>query len=79
MKNRADLLDLINLALGENNETNNTWFINFSGHVNKLEIEFYNTGWSKGAVSEKCEIKLDKDGTQEAYWFMYNRIKDIRK
>ena len=79
MKNRADLLNLINLALGENNETNNTWFINFSGHVNRLEITFYLAGWTKEAVGERCAIKLDKDGIQEAYWFIYNRITDLRK
>jgi len=72
-----DLMGLITIALEENNEDFNTWFIRFSGHVNKLEIDFWRTGWEtdKQYLKEECSVKLDENGIQEAYWFINNRLK----
>ena len=75
--NLNDLIGLVAIALEENDRDYNTWFIRFSGHVNKLEIDFNRTGWTpeKNGLTEQCRVKLDENGIQEAYWFIQNRLR----
>ena len=50
------------------------WFINYSGHVNLLDIQYFPSGWSSEGRCEKCSVNLDDNGIQEAYWFINNRL-----
>lgn len=80
MKTLAQLLELTNKAILNNGSTYNQWFIDFSGHVNKIDVSYYSCGWDmakeEGYKPEKCTINLDKESSiQEGYWFMINRLK----
>ena len=72
-----DLMGLVTIALEENTKDFGTWFINFSGHVNTLDMTFYLTGWKEKNhdINQKCRVELDKNGIQEAYWFIKNRLR----
>lgn len=76
MMNLNDLMGLITIAIENNKEYSNTWFFDFSGHVNKLGIRYFPLGWDEDDhnIRECCEIKLNENGIQEAYWFIQNRL-----
>ena len=75
MKTLKDLFELVAVAVEQNNDfTSRTWFIDFSGHVNKLNIRYYLTGWGKENHCESVTFTLDEDGIQGAYWFIKTRI-----
>ena len=75
MKTLKDLFELVAVAVENNNDfTSNTWFINYSGHVNQLDIRFYLTGWSKEGCADTVNFKLNDEGIQGAYWFIKTRL-----
>ena len=80
MKSKEQLLSIVNQAIMNNGNEYKQWFIEFSGHVNKIEIRYYNAGWTM-SIKEKyepqrCSIFLDdKESIQEGYWFINNRLK----
>jgi hypothetical protein len=75
MKTLKDLFELVALAVENNNDfTSNKWFINYSGHVNQLDVRFYLTGWAKDNFADSVTFKLDEDGIQGAYWFIKTRL-----
>jgi len=76
MKTLNDLFDLVAQAKRENNENTNTWFVSFSGHVNKISIKYYFTGWkSEGrGYAEEIEQELNVEGIQAVYWFIKTRL-----
>ena len=77
MKDLKDLMTLITKCLEQNSAERNTWFVNFSGHVNQLTISYYMCGWdteaNKTGNEDRCTVKLTEEGIQEAYWFIANR------
>lgn len=76
MKTLQDLFELIAEAVQQNNTYSNDWFIDYSGHVNKIAIRYYFSGWSTEASVDNVEFYLDKeDGIQGAYWFIKSRLK----
>lgn len=85
MKTLSDLMQLVAVAIERNNEqikradgttfaVNGHFFVNFSGHVQKLSIDHYRAGWDRESRPDKCDVILDESGIQEAYWFIKNRI-----
>jgi hypothetical protein len=79
MKTLTELLELINQAILNNGTKYNQWFIDFSGHVNKIEIRYYQAGWKLSQETEtepdRVRINLDDEGSiQEGYWFVQNRL-----
>lgn len=80
MKTQKELLELTTKAIIANGTTRNQWFIRFSGHVNKIEIDYYPCGWDmstkKNYEPNRCTVNLDsEDSIQEGYWFITNRLK----
>ena len=75
MKTLSDLFELVAKAVKENHKYN-TWFIDFSGHINTLRAEHYMGGWSEdNKVSESFRYTLDEDGIQAAYWAIKTRLR----
>ena len=79
MKKLSEVVELIGRAMEQNQRDRNTWFIDFSGHVNTLNITYYQCGWKREdigswGVKDSCKVYLTEDGIQEAYWFLKNRI-----
>lgn len=77
MKTINDLFELVAKATEENGEYNH-WFFQFSGHINKMEIDYYPTGWKENyapSLCEKIKQKLNEDGIQALYWFIKTRLK----
>jgi len=81
MKTINDLLTLANKAIIKNQNTINVemtphWFINYSGHINKMDVRYYQTGWSKDKeLYDVCSINLKNENEiQEMYWFIKNRL-----
>jgi hypothetical protein len=75
MKTLAELFELVSIAVKENNQYNCHWFINYSGHVNKLQISYYFCGWTADGNCESVDFKLDEEGIQGAYWYLKTRLK----
>lgn len=77
MKNLKDLFELVALAVENNNDhTSANWFIDYSGHVNQLNIRYHIIGWERGKdVSDSVTFRLDEDGVQGAYWFIKTRLR----
>jgi len=78
MKTLKDLFDLVAVAISQNEigEVSNThWFIDFSGHVNKFSIRYYDNGWDSDRVCDRLDEKLTEAGIQSAYWFINSRLK----
>jgi hypothetical protein len=73
MKTIADLFQIIGVAVAQNNKYKH-WFVDYSGHVDKIRITLYKHGWSEDAVSEKIETKLTEDGIQSVYWFIKSNL-----
>jgi hypothetical protein len=81
MKDLQDLMSLITKCLEQNNSIHNNsqWFVSFSGHVNRLDVAYYQGGWELctkhgRAGGDSCDVTLDEDGIQEAFWFITNRL-----
>jgi len=74
MKTLKDLFEIVALAVESNQTRVNDFFINYSGHVNKLNIRYYFTGWNKDNTFEEIDFKLDVDGIQAAYWFIKTKL-----
>ena len=71
MKTLQDLFSLVAVAI-ENK--NGHWFIDYSGHVNRIYIKFYFTGWSKDNHFESAEFYLTEEGIQGAYWYIKTKL-----
>lgn len=77
MKTISELLELVNMAI-ENNEKYNkkqdVWFIDFSGHVNSIGVRYYRV-FDHDLEPERCSGYLNKpDHVQELYYFIKNRL-----
>ena len=77
MKTLKDLFEVLAEATKENGNTSNHWFIDFSGHVNKISVRHYDTGWAsdKEHHAEECKQKLNEEGIQAVYWFVKTRLR----
>lgn len=78
MKTLADVLELVGYAIQQSKREKNTWFINYSGHVELLEIQYYPIGWDseKKKTSFDLRVYLSKeDDIQLAYWFIKNHLR----
>ncbi len=77
MKTVNELFELIAIATQENGEDFRTWFIDYSGHVNRLRIRYYFAGWKRNGESQPDVIDqvLNEEGIQALYWFIKTRLK----
>ncbi len=78
MKTIKDLFELVGKATEQNGKTYNQWFFDFSGHVNKMKVEYFPTGWKENyapTISEKIDQVLNEEGIQALYWFIKTRLK----
>lgn len=75
MKKLSDLFELVTVAVERNNTYSEDWFIEYSGHVNKLSIKRYLCGWRmESDHHERAEFYLTEEGIQGAYWFIKTKI-----
>ena len=80
MRTLSELFELIEEAVASTKEGHERglhfkqFFVNYSGHVNKLGITVYTGKWKEGSVSENIEQKLDEDGIQALYYFIKTRL-----
>lgn len=81
MKTLTELFEIIGKAVSENRGDCRTWFVNYSGHVNKLSIHYHFTGWSISTcdVKDELDVNLDEDGIQAAYWFIKTKLKKANR
>ena len=78
MKTINDLFFLIGNAVEDNGAKRKTWFFDYHGHVNKLDIRFYLTGWENDAEPvhyQDLTFLMDEDGIQAAYWFIKTKLR----
>ena len=78
MKTLAELMELVSLAVQKNGKEMDTWFINYSGHVNLLEIMYCPVGWDYDRKKTRFEVRvyLDReDDIQLAYWFIKKHLR----
>ena len=77
MKTLQDLFQLVATATEQNGPELRTWFINYSGHVNKMTVNYYFMGWKKDGQGQCDSLDqiLDEDGIQSLYWFIKTRLK----
>lgn len=75
MRTLKDLFELVAVAVEQNEEKYRTWFIDYHGHVNKISIRYYLTGWDENSNAEDASFRLDEDGIQGAYWFIKTKLK----
>ena len=73
MKSLAELYKVLSIAT---KSKRGTWFINFSGHVNRMWIKYYPMGWKSEGYSQDIEQELDEEGIQALYWFVRTRLTD---
>lgn len=71
MKSLAELFKVLSIAT---KSKRGTWFINFSGHVNRMSVTYYPMGWKPEGYSEIIEQELDEEGIQALYWFVRTRL-----
>lgn len=76
MKTLTELFELVAKAIEASQvyKYAGDWFIDYSGHVNKISIRYYRTGWAAHAIAESIDFKLDAEGIQGAYWFIKTRL-----
>lgn len=76
MKTINDLFNLVAEATSQNSADHRTWFFNFSGHVNTMNISFWHTGWNADypTSEQKIEQHLTEEGIQTLYWFIKTRL-----
>ncbi len=77
MKTVNELFELIATATQENKIDYRTWFIDYSGHVNRLKIRYYFSGWKRNGEGqpESIDQELNEEGIQALYWFIKTRLK----
>ena len=86
MKKLSDLMELIAIAIEQNNEKKH-WFISYSGHVNLIDVRLYPNGWSNDLIREdgtevaefktkKCYLE-DQESVQEMYYWIAFKLDDI--
>lgn len=75
MKTLKDLFELVAVAVEQNGTIYKTWFVDYHGHVNKIDIKYYFIGWAEDHPFESASFKLDEDGIQGAYWFIKTKLK----
>jgi hypothetical protein len=77
MKTVNELFELIATATQENGVDYRTWFIDYSGHVNRLKIRYYFAGWKRNGEGqpESIDQELNEEGIQALYWFIKTRLK----
>lgn len=73
MKTIADLFQLVGLAVAQNNKHKH-WFVDYSGHVDKISVRVYNGGWDGENPTKEMNTYLTEDGIQLAYWFVKNNL-----
>ncbi len=74
MKTLNDLMKLQAEAIESSKYSLEDWFFSFSGHVNKMKINYYFTGWKSDGHSDSIEQTLNKEGIQALYWFIKTRL-----
>lgn len=76
MKTIADLFEIMAQAVEQNKRHYKTWFFDFSGHVNKIDIKYYFTGWEadNDNLAQKASFSMDEDGIQGAYWYIKTKL-----
>jgi hypothetical protein len=85
MKTLTDLLELVNKAIEQTDKGDlheqtlyHVFFVDFSGHVNQLDIRYYSIYNSKSDNNHfrRCKGYLNnEEQIQELYWFLKNRLK----
>lgn len=77
MKTLTELFEIIAQAVKENSAERRTWFVDYSGHVNKLRIQYHLVGWSNenSDIASKLDVYLDENGIQAAYWFIKTKLR----
>jgi len=76
MKTQQELFELLSEVVIDDKATGRKrWFFDYSGHVDKLSIRYYQFGWGTDERHQDCDVKLTVEGVQEAYWFINNRLK----
>lgn len=75
MKTLAELFELVAVVVERNQKGYGHWFIDYSGHVNKLSIRYHVTGWSKDSVADEVDFYLTEEGIQGAYWFIKSKLR----
>jgi hypothetical protein len=75
MKTLSELFELVAKTVEKSQKKYGShWFIDYSGHVNKLAIRYYFAGWSEEAHFENVDFYLTEEGIQGAYWFIKTRL-----
>lgn len=78
MMTLTDLFQLVAQATEKNGKERKTWFFSYSGHVNKMSVDYYLTGWTtEGRTKGHCEEieqTLSPEGIQALYWFIHTRL-----
>jgi len=74
MKTLKDLFEIVSLAVESNQKRTHDFFINYSGHVNKLNVRYYFVGWDKDNPYEEFDFNLNEDGIQAAYWCIKTKL-----
>lgn len=80
MKDLTQLFKLVAKAVEQNYNGDvfkRHWFINYQGHVNRIDIRYYPHGWKEDnrEYCEEIQEYLTEDGIQSAYWFIKTRLK----
>jgi hypothetical protein len=78
MKTLAELMELVGLAVQESGREMDTWFINYSGHVNLLEIQYCPVGWDYEHKRTRFDLRVylnQEEEIQLAYWFIKKHLK----
>lgn len=85
MKNSNDLMQLLMEAMKQNNEKKH-WFFSYSGHVEKLDVRLYPTGWQSYddeknngiqsiMVTKDCSLD-NPESVQELYYWVKFKINE---
>jgi hypothetical protein len=74
MKTLKDLFEIMAMAVESNKKNRGQWFINYSGHVDKVDIKYYFNEWKPDAHCESMNVDLTDDGIQAAYWFIKTKL-----
>ena len=76
MKTLNDLFALVAQAVGKNQINHNTWFIEYHGHINQIEIRHWKCGWDPKYPASEQTVRqyLTEEGIQSAYWFIKTRL-----
>ena len=78
MKTLAELLELASKAIQQSGREMDTWFINYSGHVQLLEIQYCPVGWDSEKKKTNFDLRVylnNEDDIQLAYWFIKKHLR----